>query len=157
MTTGASNDIEQATDLARKMVCEWGMSETLGPLSFGKREEQIFLGREIAEPPGLQRADRAVEIDSRGPPHRDRPVPPRPQDPDREPRRSCKGLAEALLEYETLDGPEINIIIAGGVMTREKPAKRPPPASAKPAERKEKKKILDALEGLGKLGEPTKA
>ena len=48
MTTGAGNDIERATDLARKMVCEWGMSE-LGPLSFGKKEEQIFLGREIAQ------------------------------------------------------------------------------------------------------------
>src|ERR1700739_158341 len=48
VTTGAGNDIERATDLARKMVCEWGMSE-LGPLSFGKREEQIFLGREIAQ------------------------------------------------------------------------------------------------------------
>jgi cell division protease FtsH len=48
MTTGAGNDIERATDMARKMVCEWGMSE-LGPLSFGKKEEQIFLGREIAQ------------------------------------------------------------------------------------------------------------
>ncbi len=49
MTTGAGNDIEQATELARKMVCEWGMSDSLGPLTFGKREEQIFLGREIAK------------------------------------------------------------------------------------------------------------
>ena len=48
MTTGAGNDIERATEMARKMVCEWGMSE-LGPLSFGKKEEQIFLGREIAQ------------------------------------------------------------------------------------------------------------
>src|SRR5438105_11395909 len=48
MTTGAGNDIERATELARKMVCEFGMSE-LGPLSFGKKEEQIFLGREIAQ------------------------------------------------------------------------------------------------------------
>ena len=48
ITTGAGNDIERATDLARKMVCEWGMSE-LGPLSFGKKEEQIFLGREISQ------------------------------------------------------------------------------------------------------------
>ncbi|HPC03427.1 MAG TPA: ATP-dependent zinc metalloprotease FtsH [Syntrophales bacterium] len=47
-TTGAGNDIERATDLARKMVCEWGMSEELGPLSFGKKEEQIFLGKEFA-------------------------------------------------------------------------------------------------------------
>jgi cell division protease FtsH len=47
-TTGAGNDIERATDLARKMVCEWGMSPQLGPMSYGKKEEQIFLGREIA-------------------------------------------------------------------------------------------------------------
>ena len=47
-TTGAGNDIERATGLARKMVCEWGMSEKMGPLSYGKKEEQIFLGREFA-------------------------------------------------------------------------------------------------------------
>ena len=49
ITTGAGNDLERATDMARKMVCEWGMSETLGPLTFGKKEEQIFLGREISQ------------------------------------------------------------------------------------------------------------
>jgi cell division protease FtsH len=48
-TTGASNDIEKATDLARRMVTEWGMSDKLGPLAFGKRDEMIFLGREIGE------------------------------------------------------------------------------------------------------------
>ena len=48
MTTGAGNDIEQATELARKMVCQFGMS-SLGPMTFGKQEEQIFLGREIAQ------------------------------------------------------------------------------------------------------------
>ena len=48
-TTGSGNDIERATDLARKMVCEWGMSDELGPLSYGKKEEQIFLGREISQ------------------------------------------------------------------------------------------------------------
>lgn len=47
ITTGAGNDLERATELARKMVCEWGMSEELGPLTYGKKEEQIFLGREI--------------------------------------------------------------------------------------------------------------
>ena len=47
ITTGASNDIERATDIARKMVCEWGMSDKLGPISFGKKNEEIFLGREI--------------------------------------------------------------------------------------------------------------
>jgi cell division protease FtsH len=49
MRTGAGNDIERATDLARKMVCNWGMSEKMGPLSFGKKEEHIFLGREFAQ------------------------------------------------------------------------------------------------------------
>ena len=48
-TTGAGNDIERATEIARKMVCEWGMSDELGPLSFGRKEEQIFLGREISQ------------------------------------------------------------------------------------------------------------
>ena len=61
MTTGAGNDIERATDLARKMVCEWGMSE-LGPLSFGKKEEQIFLGREIAQHRDYSE-DTAIRID----------------------------------------------------------------------------------------------
>ncbi len=61
ITTGAGNDIERATDMARKMVCEWGMSE-LGPLSFGKREEQIFLGREIAQHRDYSEAT-AIRID----------------------------------------------------------------------------------------------
>jgi cell division protease FtsH len=62
LTTGAGNDIEKATDLARRMVCEWGMSDTLGPLTFGKKEEQIFLGREIAQHQDYSEAT-AVEID----------------------------------------------------------------------------------------------
>ena len=62
LTTGAGNDLERATDLARKMVCEWGMSEKLGPLTFGKREEQIFLGREFAQHKDYSEST-AVEID----------------------------------------------------------------------------------------------
>ncbi|MFI5178974.1 MAG: ATP-dependent zinc metalloprotease FtsH, partial [Vicinamibacterales bacterium] len=49
LTTGAGNDLERVTEVARRMVCEWGMSDSLGPLTFGKREEQIFLGREISK------------------------------------------------------------------------------------------------------------
>ena len=49
ITTGSGNDIERATDLARKMVCEWGMSDEMGPMTFGKKEEQIFLGKEISQ------------------------------------------------------------------------------------------------------------
>ncbi len=62
MTTGAGNDLERATDLARRMVCEWGMSENLGPLTFGKKEEQIFLGREITQHRDYSE-DTAVKID----------------------------------------------------------------------------------------------
>ena len=61
MSTGAGNDIERATELARKMVCEWGMSD-LGPLTFGKKEEQIFLGREIAQHRDYSE-DTAIKID----------------------------------------------------------------------------------------------
>lgn len=62
MTTGAGNDLERATNLARKMVTEWGMSEKLGPLTFGKKDEQIFLGREIAQHKDYSEKT-AVEID----------------------------------------------------------------------------------------------
>lgn len=62
MTTGAGNDIERATEIARKMICEWGMSEKLGPVSFGKKDEQIFLGREMSTHKNYSEAT-AVEID----------------------------------------------------------------------------------------------
>lgn len=61
-TTGAANDIERATSIARRMVCEWGMSDRLGPLTFGKREEHIFLGREIARHQDYSEQT-AIEID----------------------------------------------------------------------------------------------
>ncbi len=62
VTTGAGNDLERTTELARRMVCEWGMSEAMGPLTFGKKEEQIFLGREIAQHQDYSE-DTAVRID----------------------------------------------------------------------------------------------
>jgi len=62
LTTGAGNDLERVTEVSRKMVCEWGMSEAMGPLTFGKREEQIFLGREIAKTQDYSE-DTAVRID----------------------------------------------------------------------------------------------
>jgi cell division protease FtsH len=62
ITTGAGNDLERATELARRMVCEWGMSDALGPLTFGKKEEQIFLGREIAQHQDYSE-DTAIRID----------------------------------------------------------------------------------------------
>ena len=62
-TTGSGNDIERATNLARKMVCEWGMSDEMGPLSYGKKEEQIFLGREFATPHKDYSEETAERID----------------------------------------------------------------------------------------------
>ena len=62
LTTGAGNDIERSTDIARKMVCEWGMSEKLGPLTYGQKEEEIFLGRQIARHKNYSE-DTAIAID----------------------------------------------------------------------------------------------
>ena len=116
LTTGAGNDIERATDLARKMVCEWGMSEKLGPVTFGKKEEEIFLGREIAQ-------------------HRDYSE-QTAQEIDREVRNiiakaekkvehllsenldKLHRLAEALLEREILDGEEIDLLLEGKELPR---------------------------------------
>jgi len=111
VTTGSSSDLERASDIARKMVCEWGMSEKLGPITFGKRNEQIFLGREISQ-------------------HRDYSE-MTAQLIDEEVNAiiySCKNnamkllkrnmtkldrLAQNLIERETLTGEEINAIMAG--------------------------------------------
>jgi cell division protease FtsH len=108
-TTGAGNDIERATELARKMVCEWGMSEKLGPMTFGKKEEQIFLGRDFTQQVDYSEST-AVEIDA-------------------EVRRIIQAsyqrakellhanlqllhkLAERLLEKESLDGAEIDALM----------------------------------------------
>src|SRR5262249_57546014 len=62
-TTGAGNDLEKATEMARKMVCEWGMSDKMGPLTFGKGEEHIFLGREVSRPKDYSE-ETAIIIDS---------------------------------------------------------------------------------------------
>ena len=110
ITTGASNDIERATELARAMVCEYGMSE-MGPLTFGKKEEQIFLGREIAQHRDFSE-DTAIKIDDQvkkivtaqyG----------RAKGIIEENRDIMVRLAECLLERESLDGVEIRRIVAG--------------------------------------------
>ncbi len=111
ITTGAGNDIERATELARKMVCEWGMSERLGPLTFGKREEMIFLGREIAQHQDYSEQT-AVEIDREV----RRMVTEnyeRAKDLVKSRFQTLHALAAALLEKEVLDGLEIDAILAG--------------------------------------------
>ncbi len=114
LTTGAGDDLEKATEMARRMVCEWGMSEALGPLTFGKKEEQIFLGREIAQHQdysestavlidqevkriGLMAYQRATEVLQAN-------------------RDALVRVAEALLEYEVLDGEEVAALVKGEEM-----------------------------------------
>lgn len=110
-TTGAANDIEVSTERARKMVTEWGMSPEMGPLTFGKKEEQIFLGREISQHRDYSE-DTAIRID--------REVKRIVEEGYNravkileENREVLIRLADALLEYETLDGSEIEQIIKG--------------------------------------------
>ncbi len=109
VTTGAGNDLERATELARKMVCEWGMSDKLGPLTFGKKDEEIFLGREISTRRDF--SDQvALEID--------REVKRLVVDAYERTKRmltenihTLRALAEALLEKEVLDAFEIDRIV----------------------------------------------
>ena len=109
MTTGAGNDLERATDLARKMVTEWGMSEKLGPLTFGKKEEQIFLGREIARHKDYSEKT-AEDIDEEV-----KRMVIEAYDSARSLLRKNVDLLEivanALLERETIDGPELDKIV----------------------------------------------
>ena len=111
MTTGAGNDIERATELARKMVCEWGMSEKLGPLTFGRKEEQIFLGKEFSRHRDFSE-ETALNIDS----EIRRTVMDGYNEAKRilmENQETVKRLAEVLLERESLDAAQIQAVIDG--------------------------------------------
>ena len=117
VTTGAGNDIERATELARKMVCEWGMSAKLGPIAFGKKEEEIFLGREIAQRRDV--SDQvALEID-----HEVKRLIVESYERTKqiltEHIHTLRALAEALLEKEVLDSLEIDQIISSGSIVEE--------------------------------------
>ncbi|MBZ4333550.1 ATP-dependent zinc metalloprotease FtsH [Corallococcus interemptor] len=153
MSSGAANDIERATETARAMVCRWGMSEKMGPLAFGKSDGEVFLGRDFNASKDYSE-DTARQIDA-------------------EVRSIVVGcythgkqlltdkldvlqrVSDALVEYETLDAEDVNIILQGGQLTRERPAPRIS-STPKPTEKKDKRKILDALEGLPNM-EPKKA
>ena len=117
LTTGASNDIQVATDLARKMVCDWGMSDKLGPLHFGKREGEVFLGRDFGDSGKEYSEQTAIEIDGEV-----RKIVTANYERAKkvviENLDKLKALAEALLEFETIDGAEIVKIFAGQPLDR---------------------------------------
>jgi cell division protease FtsH len=111
ITSGASNDIERATNIARKMVCEWGMSDKLGPLSFGEKEGEVFLGRDMGHMRNYSEST-AVEIDMEirrivtENHQRARKLLSEHQD-------ALIRIGEALLEKETLDGAEVRKLVFG--------------------------------------------
>ncbi len=109
-TTGAENDLERATEIARRMVCEYGMSENLGPVTFGRREEQIFLGKEIARHKDYseltaQKIDEEIRRILLNAYNKTKKL-------LQENRTKLDRLANALLEKETLTSQEIDQIIA---------------------------------------------
>ncbi len=116
LTTGGGNDIERATELARKMVCEWGMSDRLGPLTFGKQTEEIFLGREIAKHRDFsEETAKLIDEEVR-------------KIIEEAEKLSCgilkknlgklQLLAEALLEHEVIDGEDIARLLQGKKLIR---------------------------------------
>ena len=116
MTTGAGNDLEHATELARKMVTEWGMSEKLGPLTFGKKDEHIFLGKEIARHKDYSEKT-AIDIDEAI-----KKIVIEAYDTSKklvaENHDLLEALAKSLLEKETLDGAEIDALIQDATSKR---------------------------------------
>jgi cell division protease FtsH len=130
ITTGAQNDIEQATEMARKMVCEWGMSEALGPLTYGKKEEAIFLGKEFNRHQDYSEAT-ALKIDS----EIKRIVTEQYERAAKlltEKRPLLVRIAEALLEHEVLDAPQLKQLIAGEPVTVKVPTPPVPAPSREP-------------------------
>ena len=126
-TTGAGNDLERVTELARKMICEWGMSDTMGPLTFGKKEEQIFLGREIAQHQDYSE-ETAIRIDQE--------VKRVVMDNYKRSRALLEEnhavlvkMAEELLVREVLEGAQVRRLVAG--MSLDDPEETPG-ASGKP-------------------------
>jgi cell division protease FtsH len=150
MTTGAGNDLERATELARRMVCEWGMSEAMGPLTFGKKEEQIFLGREIAQHQDYSE-DTALKIDQEvkrfvtDQYERARQILSAQQ-------ASLEQIAAQLLIREVLDGEQVRRIVAGLPLEEPKTATPsgaiPVPHDEEPGrQRKERPSLVPPLSG----------
>ena len=120
VTTGASSDIRMATDMARRMVTEWGMSDKLGFLAYNADEQEVFLGRSVSQQKNVADATASI-IDSEirrivdeAYTHATKILKKNSNELER--------LAQGLLEYETLNGDEIRIIVEGGTLSRPDPA-----------------------------------
>jgi cell division protease FtsH len=137
-TTGAGNDIERATELARRMVCEWGMSEKMGPLAFGKKEGEVFLGREMGT---VQTFSEQTARDIDGEVHvivmQQYEIAKKVL---QENRAVLDKIADALIEYETLDAADVDLLVSGGSINRAPP---PKPLATAHVEKK-KGGLLDA-------------
>ncbi|HTN52687.1 MAG TPA: ATP-dependent zinc metalloprotease FtsH [Anaeromyxobacter sp.] len=146
-TTGAGNDIEVATGLARSMVCEWGMSEKMGPLALGKKEGEVFLGREMTTAQAYSEQT-ARDIDAEV--HR---IVTEQYERARkvllENQAMLNKIADALIEYETLDAADIDVLMAGGALSRPPPPKPAPPVAA---EKGKRGGLLDAVGGVPAAG-----
>src|SRR6266481_6411017 len=129
ITTGAGNDIERATDIARNMVCEWGMSD-LGPLAYGKKDEAIFLGREIAQHRDYSE-DTAIQIDKEV-----KRIVNSGYDNAKNllasNRDTLERIAQALLEREVIDANEVKLLMEGKPLP-EKPRTPPTTPQAAPS------------------------
>jgi cell division protease FtsH len=151
MTTGAGNDLERSTELARKMVCEWGMSDAMGPLTFGKKEEQIFLGREIAQHQDYSE-DTAIRID-----HEIKRFVTmnyeRAKELLEQHRPALDRIAEQLLAREVLDADQVRRIVAGQPLEDAKPAAAPV-AAVEDASRKTAKERPAIVPPLPPLNKP---
>ena len=112
LSTGGSDDIKKATAIAQKMVCQWGMSDKLGPLTYGKRDEQIFLGKEISQQRDYSEATaQIIDQEVRAIVENAEATATRILS---ENRHSLEKLAKALLEREVIDGKELDEIVDGG-------------------------------------------
>ena len=125
MTTGASNDFEQATQLAQNMVSRWGMSDELGPRVYGDNQSEVFLGREMSthrnlSPETAERVEQEVTQIIRDQYNRAREIIERRRD-------TIEVMAGRLLEWETLDAEQVNQIMRGEEPTPPKPPAAPPP------------------------------
>jgi cell division protease FtsH len=145
ITTGAQNDIEQATEMARKMVCEWGMSESLGPLTYGKKEEQIFLGKEFNRHQDYSEAT-ALKIDAEIK-HVVTEQYARATRLLTENRDALERVAVALLEHEVLDAHQLKQLMAGEPL-------EPKPAQSAPAPPVRETRDEEGEQGMGGLLPP---